>query len=227
MSAATNLTGTYYISSRLGTYLTFTDTNSETNLTTSQYSGTPEQQWVLAPGMESNASSPMYTVKNVKYQTYVSYYATNNPGNAVGQSSLPLNWFVNIVNVSQTPSQYQFAVDPLIVSTWRDYLGSVSNGNPVVIAPCCNNVINGYWVLSSVSNTSASMGSASPSSALTTNSATASPQIGSSASFCIEFQQHRFNYRSRCGDTCLHLHSGPCGSSATATTWESRDGVMK
>ncbi|KAF9232652.1 hypothetical protein BU15DRAFT_80995 [Melanogaster broomeanus] len=119
MSAATNLTGTYYISSNAGTYLTFTDTNSGTNLTTFQYSGAPEQQWELAPGTGSGVSSPFY-IKNVKYQTYVSYNATNNPDNFVGQSSSPLNWFVNISNVSQSPSQYIFAPDPSFASTWSD-----------------------------------------------------------------------------------------------------------
>ncbi|KAF9232648.1 hypothetical protein BU15DRAFT_80991 [Melanogaster broomeanus] len=199
MSAATNLTGTFYISSIVGTYLTFTGTNSGTNLTnltTYQYSGGPEQQWVLAPGTASNVSSTAYTVKNVKYQTYVSYNATS--GKAVGQSSSPFDWFVNIVNVSQTPSQYQFAVDPLIVSTWRDYEASASNGNPVnlhslnsrslslliafqvVIWPCCDEVTRGYWTLASVSNTGTGMGSVGPSSALMTNSATPSPQTGSS-----------------------------------------------
>ncbi|KAF9232645.1 hypothetical protein BU15DRAFT_80988 [Melanogaster broomeanus] len=131
MSAATTLTGTYYISSRLGTYLTFTDTNSGTNLTTFQYSGAPEQQWVLAPGTGSGVSGTAYTVKNVQYQTYVSYNATNNPANFVGQSSLPLNWFVNVSNVSQSPSQYLFAPDPSFASIWNDADGYTSNNNPV------------------------------------------------------------------------------------------------
>ncbi|KAF9232647.1 hypothetical protein BU15DRAFT_67270 [Melanogaster broomeanus] len=183
MSAVTNLTGTFYISSIVGTYLTFTGTNSGTNLTnltTFQYSGGPEQQWELAPGTGSSVSSPAYTVKNVKYQTYASYDATNNPISAVGQSSSPVNWFVNIANVSQTPIQYQFATDPLIGSTWHDYSGLASDNNPVHMWPCCDS--NGWWKILAVSDGSASMGSLGPSSTSTMNSATASPQTGATGS---------------------------------------------
>ncbi|KAF9232643.1 hypothetical protein BU15DRAFT_67266 [Melanogaster broomeanus] len=192
MEAATNLTGTYYISSAiLGTYLTVTDTNPGTNLTTFQYSGAPEQQWVLAPGTGSVASSTVYAVKNVKYQTYVSYTATNNPDNFVGQSSSPLNWFVDVANGtqdSQNISLYlhifliahsRFAPDPAFASPW--YIGSANNSNPVIVyGPCCGDY--NWWRLWFVSETSASIGTVSPSSALTTNSATASSQTGSSGS---------------------------------------------
>ncbi|KAF9232650.1 hypothetical protein BU15DRAFT_67273 [Melanogaster broomeanus] len=134
MSAATILNGTYYIISHVGTYLTFTDTNSTTNLTTFQYLGDLGQQWEVAPGTASGISNPAYTIKNVKYQTYVSYTATNNPGDAVGQSSSPLNWFVNI-------------------STVRDRLP-----NSVCIFPCCGDN-NNNWQLLPVSNSTGSTGS--------------------------------------------------------------------
>ncbi|KAF9231513.1 hypothetical protein BU15DRAFT_68281 [Melanogaster broomeanus] len=166
MSAATNLTGTYYIMSVKGTYLTFTDTYPGTNLTTCLLTGIPQQQWELAPsasGAISNPSSnPGYTVKNVKYQTCL----------------LPLIEQSNGVRVTElsTSYLYQFSTDPLITATWHDYDGSPGNDNPVVMFSCCDN--NGWWTLQSVP----SMSSVSPSSASTTNSVTSSLQTGSSGS---------------------------------------------
>ncbi|KIJ12213.1 hypothetical protein PAXINDRAFT_14984 [Paxillus involutus ATCC 200175] len=174
MAAATNLAGTYYIFES-GVYLTFTDTNSGTNLTTFQYNGTTEQQWVLAPGTASSASSPAYTVQNVKYQTYISYSGTNNPGFFVEQSLSPFDWFVNISNTSQTPSQYLFSPDPSFASTWNIDDGYTVNNNPVILYGCCS-----PFLLDSITNTSTSTSSIGPSS--TTNSSTQTGTSGSSGS---------------------------------------------
>ncbi|KAF9232655.1 hypothetical protein BU15DRAFT_67277 [Melanogaster broomeanus] len=166
--SVTSLSGTYYILGQTGTYLGLTSNNSATNLTTSHYTGGPEQQWVLAPAT-GPSSSTVYTVKNVLYQTYVIYNSTQNPVNFVGQSSSPYDWFVEIYLTG-----YAFAPDPLFETAWNVDNASSGDDNPVIMFSCCD-----FWKLTPVSTTSTT--SVGPSSSLTTI-APPSPSTESSGS---------------------------------------------
>ncbi|KIJ59425.1 hypothetical protein HYDPIDRAFT_118520 [Hydnomerulius pinastri MD-312] len=163
-----NITGTYFILGQTGTYLEFTDTSSSTNLTTWHFTGGPEQQWILTPAAGPTSSTPVYTVKNVKYNTYISYPTTGNPDVYVTQSSAAYDWFVETYG-----NGYAFASDPSFGSAWNVDDAYSDDNNPVIMYRCCDT-----WTLSAVSATSSSIsGSPAPTSPTGSVAATTKPNV--------------------------------------------------
>ncbi|KAF9232658.1 hypothetical protein BU15DRAFT_81002 [Melanogaster broomeanus] len=152
--SVTSLSGTYYILGQTGTYLELTDNNLGTNLTTSHYSGSQGQQWILALATGPSASSTVYTVKNVQYQTYITYNVTQNPVHFVGQRSSPYYWFVETYQTG-----YAFSADSSFDYSWNVNNGYSSDNNPVILWACCE-----FWVLSPVSTANSSTSSTGSSS---------------------------------------------------------------